>query len=95
MGILAGIGGGIGLVLLREQLDSTVKSVDVAKNFGVPVLAVIPRIEEPQKLLLQRRKDRRLYIVAGCYFILVLGVLVAEKLSVTSKIISRLSGLFS
>lgn len=97
MGILAGIGGGIGLVLLKDQLEGTVKNVDMAKNFGIPVLAVIPRIEDTQKIVLQTRADRRLYIAAGCYFVLVLGVLAAEALGVTamSKVISKLSGLLS
>ena len=97
MGILAGIGGGVGLVLLKDQLDGTVKNVDMVKHFGIPVLAVIPRIEDAQKLALQARTDRRLYIAAGCYFMLILGVLAAEALGITgmSTLVSRLSGLLS
>lgn len=97
MGILAGIGGGIGLVLLKDQLDGTVKNVDMAKSFGIPLLAVVPRIEDEQKLQQQIRQDRRLYIASAGYFMLILGVLVAEMAGMTliSKVVGRLSGLFS
>jgi succinoglycan biosynthesis transport protein ExoP len=93
LGILAGIGGGLGIILLKDQLDSTVKNVEMSKNFGVPVLAVIPKIEDPQLLLLQSRRDRRLYIAASVYFSLILAVLVAEVADVAliSKVISRLT----
>ncbi len=96
MGIFAGIGGGIGLVLLKDHLDSTVKNVGMAKNFGIPVLAVIPRIQDAQTLALQASKDRRLYIVGGCYFTLILLVLAAEVMgmSVPYKVLSKLSNLF-
>jgi len=90
MGIIAGIGGGFGLVLLKDMLDSSIKNVDMAKQLGLPVLAVIPRIEEPLKLAEQSRRDLRLYAVSGLYFILILAVLVLELLDIT--IISRVVG---
>lgn len=85
------------MVLLKDQLDSTVKNVDMAKSFGMPVLAVIPRIEDSRKLALQARTDRRLYIAAGCYVMMILGVLAAEALGITdiSRVLSKLSGLMS
>lgn len=91
MGILAGIGGGLGIVLLKDQMDSTVKNVSMAKQFGFPVLAVIPRIEDPQQLVLKAKRDRKLYFVAGAYFSMILALLVAEVMGVTvmSKIVSR------
>lgn len=93
IGILAGICGGLGLVLLKDQLDSTVKNVDMAKHFGFPVLGVIPRIEDPRRLALQTKRDRKLYIAASAYFSLILAVLAAEVTggAVMSKIISRLA----
>lgn len=93
MGILAGIGGGLGLVMLKDRMDSTVKDVEMAKNFGFPVLAVIPRIEDPQLLVLQAKRDRKLYIAAGAYFSLILAVLAIEVAGITviSKIIGRFS----
>jgi hypothetical protein len=93
MGILAGIGGGLGLVMLKDQLDSTVKSVEMARDFGFPILAVIPRIENPQLQLRQARRDHRLYLAAGTCFSLILAVLAIEVagIDVISKIVSRLS----
>lgn len=92
MGILGGIGAGLGLVLLKDQLDGSIKDPDMVKQLGLPVLAVIPRIEDPQQLLLQAKRDRKLYIAASVYFSLILVVLAAEASGITliSKAISRL-----
>lgn len=93
MGIIAGIGGGLGLVILKDQLDSTVKDVEMAKNFGFPVLAVIPRIEDPQLLVQQAKRDRRLYLAAASYFSVILAVLVVEAagINLISKVIGKLT----
>lgn len=93
LGIMAGIGGGLGLALLKDQMDGTVKNVDMAKRFGFPVLAVIPRIEDPRQLVLQAKRDRKLYIAAGAYFSLILAVLAAEVtgVAVISTVISSLT----
>ena len=74
-------------------MDSTVKNVDMAKNFGFSVLAVIPRIEDPQLLVLQSRRARKLYIFGALYFSLILAVLAVEVAGVTviSKFIGRLT----
>ena len=84
MGILAGIAGGIGLVILRDQMDDSVKSVDMAKQFGLPILAVIARMEDPQQTALQTRQDRKLYLAAGLYFSMILAVLALEVMGVTA-----------
>jgi polysaccharide chain length determinant protein (PEP-CTERM system associated) len=88
LGIIAGIGGGIGLVILKDQLDDSVKSIDMAKQFGLPILAIIPHIEDPQLIAVQSRQNRKLFIAAGMYFSLILAVLALEALGVTD--ISRL-----
>jgi polysaccharide chain length determinant protein (PEP-CTERM system associated) len=95
LGILAGIAGGFGLVVLKDQMDDSVKSVEMAKQFGLPVLAVIPRMEDPQKIALQKQKDRRLYLVAGMYFSIILAVLMLEVLGLTavSNLLDKVSSL--
>jgi len=94
LGILAGIGGGLGLVLLKDRLDSSIKNVDMAKQLGFPVLAVIPRVEDPLAVARQSRQDRRLYLFSGLYFTLILAVLVSEIMGVTmlSRLIGTLNG---
>ena len=93
MGILAGIGGGLALVFIKDKLDGSVKDLEMAKQFGFSVLAVIPRIEDPKKLAAQTMRDRLLYLVAGSYFLLFLLVLAAEMkdIGLIPKIISRLT----
>jgi polysaccharide chain length determinant protein (PEP-CTERM system associated) len=83
LGILAGIGGGLGLVILKDQMDDTVKSVDMARLFGLPILAVIPHIEDPEQRTLQTRRDRKLYAAGGLYFLVILAVLVLEVFGFT------------
>jgi len=90
LGILAGIGGGLGLVVLKDQMDDSVKNVDMAAHFGLPILAVVPQIEDPKQIEVQVRQDRRLYIASGLYFSMILAVLMLEILGVT--VISNLLG---
>lgn len=92
LGILAGIGGGIGLVILKDQMDDSVKDLKMAKSFGIPVLAAIPHIEDPQQLAAQAGKDRKLYVAAGVYFSLIIAVLALEVLNidVISKLVQKI-----
>jgi len=95
LGILAGIGGGFGLVILKDQMDNTVKSVDMAKQFGLPILAVIPRIEDPKQIAQQTMQDRKLYLLAGLYFSIIIAVLILESLgpNVILNLVNKISSL--
>jgi len=93
LGMLAGICGGLGIVMLKDELNHSIKNLDMAKELGIPVLAVIPRILDPQQSVLQAKRDRYLFIAATVYFSLILAVLAAEitGIEVISKVISTLS----
>ena len=75
MGIAAGFAGALGLLLLLDNLDHTVKSADTLRNFGIPVLAVVPKMLDVEKTKKNRRKSLILYLAAGVYFSAILAVL--------------------
>jgi hypothetical protein len=96
-GMLAGAAGGLGLVILKDNVDDSVKSVEMAKLFGLPVLAVIPRIEDPRHNQAQAGKDRVLYLSAGLYYLVILVVFALEVLGKTDmagllEAVGRLKG---
>ena len=72
MGIVGGLAGSFGVLVLLDQMDPSVKDVDFVKSLGAPVLAVVPRMQDPQLLMKQQRKSLRLFIVSGLYFTLML-----------------------
>ena len=80
LGIGAGIAGAFLLVLLLDYLDDSVKTVDALRGLGVPVLAVIPSIQNAEELAERRRKDVLVYSVTGVYLLGVLTLLAGELL---------------
>jgi hypothetical protein len=83
MSILAGIGGGFGLVLLKDQLDHSIKNIEMVKSLGLPLLAVIPYMEDPEQNALQIKRDLKLYLFSGIYFFFIVAILVLEFLNIT------------
>jgi len=92
--IAAGIAGGIGLILAIDRFDTTVKSVDTLKTLGIHVLAVIPKISDPKAIEEEQLKDRRLYLVAGAYFGMIVLLLGLEVIgfSPVDRIVGLISG---
>ncbi|GFE60811.1 XrtA system polysaccharide chain length determinant [Geobacter sp. AOG2] len=72
MGIIGGIAGSFGILLLLDQMDTSVKDVNFIKDFNVPVLAVIPHINDARELAAQRRRATRLFTIASIYFLFIL-----------------------
>lgn len=72
MGILGGLGAAFAVLVLLDQMDTSVKGIDMAKELGVPVLAIIPKMEDPKVLKIQRQRSHRILAVAGIYFLLLL-----------------------
>ena len=48
MGLLIGLALGVGIVFLREQIDTTVKNPEAVESLGIPVLGVLPRIQRSE-----------------------------------------------
>ena len=94
MGIAAGIAGGFGLLLAIDYFDRSVKTVDTLKALGINVVAVIPKISDPQAIEKERRRDHRLYLISGSYFSMIVALLALEALncSPVDRIIGMIQG---
>jgi polysaccharide biosynthesis transport protein len=93
MGIAAGIAVGCGLILVIDYFDKSVKTVDTLKTLGINVLAVIPKISDPQAIEKERRRDLRLYLISGTYFSMIIALLALEFLGMSP--VGRIIGLIS
>jgi polysaccharide biosynthesis transport protein len=65
-GLILGLGAGLGMVALTENLDHTVKSTDeLAWLTGLPVLGRITRIVTPEDLARQKHRRRLIWSITG------------------------------
>ncbi|QEM68674.1 chain-length determining protein [Geobacter sp. FeAm09] len=80
MGIIGGLAGSFGILLLLEQMDTSVKDARSVKGFGVPILAIIPHMLDPQEVALQHKRAKRLFTLGGVYFLFLLCFPVMELL---------------
>ncbi len=80
LGLFAGIGGGIAFIILLDSMDKSVKTMDTLKGFGLPVLAVIPHIENTAEIQKTKKKDLLLYVITGVYYAFVIGLISFEFL---------------
>jgi polysaccharide chain length determinant protein (PEP-CTERM system associated) len=78
LGIFGGLVGSLAVLVLLDYLDSSVRDLDTLKSLGVPVLAVVPKIQNPADLKLARIRDTRFFAVTGAYFLLILAILSIE-----------------
>jgi succinoglycan biosynthesis transport protein ExoP len=78
LGVLGGIAAGIGVVVGLDYLDTSVRSVEMVRKLGLPVLAVIPTIQTQQETAAVRKKDRTLYAAVGLYLVVLLVVITME-----------------
>jgi len=75
-GLLLGLASGVGMVLLTDQLDHTVKDAnDINLITDLPVLGSISRIQTPEELQWLKRR-RWIVAAATCFSILLLIILV-------------------
>lgn len=81
-GIVVGIGFGIGLIILFDAINPSIKTVDDLREFGVPVFAIVPKVEDPEVVQADRKQDLRMYLVAGLATFVFLFFMVIEVLGV-------------
>lgn len=67
LGLFGGVAGGIGIVLVLDYFDDSVKTLDTLKSFGLPVLAIIPNMRNAAELAKQKKTDVLVYSLAGTY----------------------------
>lgn len=79
-GIVGGIGIAFGLIFLLDLLDPSIKDVEDLRRLGIPVLAVIPRLKDPEEELKVSRRNTRIYVVAAVGLTVVLALLGTEYL---------------
>jgi polysaccharide biosynthesis transport protein len=72
LGVLGSLAAAFGILVLLDQMDSTVKEVESVKGLGLPLLGIVPRIETPSAALIQRRRFFRVCAMASVYFLLLL-----------------------
>ncbi len=80
LAIMAGFGGGFGIIFLLEMLDTSIKEVKQIKEWDFEVLAIIPRISNAAQEHSMKMRDKKIYIASGLYFTCVLSVLAFEFL---------------
>ena len=80
LGIVAGLAGGIGIIVLLDAMDHSVKSYSAVKALGLPVLAIIPKIQSDKQLLREKVRDGIFYSLAGLYMLGVLVIVVIEAM---------------
>jgi len=83
VGILAGLAAGIGAVMVRESLDTSITSTLALKSLGLEVLAVIPKITIPEVESRRKRRDRMVYAFSGLYFLVICAALLHEAMELT------------
>jgi len=83
LGIVGGIAASFGFLLLLDQKDTTIKGVDYATGFGLPVLAVIPHIFDQETADYQRKRTMRVYSCALLFFLIILCFPLMELLGLT------------
>ena len=86
LGIVGGMAGSAGLIILLDAIDDSIKNVDMVKSLGIPVLAIIPHIQDSHALIKARRKDICLYTLSGLYLVILAAVIVLEQVGLLGKI---------
>lgn len=95
LGIVGGIGLGVGLIVLLDLINPSIKTLDDLKEYGVPVLAVIPKVRDEAQIARQRSRDRWIYAAGLGGLLISLSFLVMEflHLGLMDKVIANVAGM--
>lgn len=95
LGILLGFAGGFGIIFAMDQMDDSIKNLDALKTLGLPVLAVIPRMQDFEAPVKTSGKDVLIYSMAGLYVLCIFGMLTMEFLDIAyvDEVINRVFGI--
>ncbi len=74
LAVAGGLGCAVGLVFLLETLDSRVRNVEVFKELGIEVLAIVPNISDEQALRRNRKRDLIFFGVTCIYGFCFMGM---------------------
>jgi len=80
MSIVAGLGCGVGLVILLDRMNPSIIEAAQVKDLGLEVLAVIPTIVDKVQDTRRKKRDAFVYSLSGVYFSGILGLLAFEAL---------------
>jgi len=80
LGILAGLAGGIGIIVFLDAMDHSVKSSAAIRALGLPILAIIPKIQSEQQVRREKIQDGIFYCIAGLYMLCILAIFGIEAL---------------
>ncbi|MFA5700478.1 MAG: GNVR domain-containing protein, partial [Desulfuromonas sp.] len=88
-GLFVGIGVAIGAVVVREQLDDSVRNADVLRNKGITVLVEIPLMFSEEDTAKRKKWDRLVYAYSGLCLGLISLLLLHDilRLSVLDRLV--------
>ncbi|GFO56867.1 chain-length determining protein [Geomonas sp. Red276] len=97
MGFVGSLSASFALLLLLDRLDGSMKDVASAKRVGLPLLAVIPLMEEPAVVARRRRGFMRVATLATAYFLLLLCFPAMEflELPYMDRVLDRLPAMMA
>jgi polysaccharide biosynthesis transport protein len=72
LGIAGALVASFGLLVLLDQMDHSLKELESVKELGLPVLAIIPKMQQPAVLARQHRRLLRFSFLAALYFLVIL-----------------------
>ncbi|WP_051694376.1 XrtA system polysaccharide chain length determinant [Desulfohalovibrio reitneri] len=79
-GAMAGLGLAFALAFLLDLLRGAIKSPSELKEFGLPVMGVIPRMTIPEEERRRKRIELGMYMAGGTCASLILAVAISEAL---------------